>query len=183
MEKAALNLARTDFDRAFQSMTDLAGTDYFSEIERHWSAFLVSAHRVCTKLESASKPCPKASPWWGRKRHEIRNDPLLSYVWHARNADEHGLHQVTQKHPGAFTLVPPTPERPIGEVQVTYPHIYLVDVVDRGVTYPVPNSHGGGPISKAHPNNVGLLALRFLEECLKEAEQFTTDQKLSSSPP
>ena len=80
-------------------------------------------------------------------------------------------------------LSPPTPERPIGEVQVTYPHIYLVNVVDRGVTYPVPNSHGGGPISKAHPNNVGLLALRFLEECLKEAEQFTTDQKLSSSPP
>jgi len=35
-------------------MTDLAGTEYFAEIERHWSAFLVSANRVCTKLEAAS---------------------------------------------------------------------------------------------------------------------------------
>jgi hypothetical protein len=91
MDKHALEMAQVEFDRAFQAMTDLGAADHFAEIERHWSAFLVAAGRVYTKLEQGSKSNLKCSEWWGRKIHERRCEPLLAYVWHARNADEHGI--------------------------------------------------------------------------------------------
>jgi hypothetical protein len=143
MDKKALHLARVEFDRAFQSITDLGNSEYFAEIEMHWSAFLVSAARVYTKLEQGTKSRPTTYAWWGRKLHDRRTEPLLTYIWHARNADEHGLEKVTSKHPGAFKLVPPDGNQAFGEVQVTYPHIQLVEVVDRGSRYPVPHTHTG----------------------------------------
>jgi hypothetical protein len=33
---------------------------------------------------------------YGRAKHERRNDPLLSYIHHARNADEHGIKDITR---------------------------------------------------------------------------------------
>ncbi len=173
MDKHALAMARVEFDRAFQSMTDLASADHFAEIERHWSAFLVAAGRVYTKLEQGSKANSKCSAWWGRKLHERRSEELLAYIWHARNADEHGLSKVTQKHPGSFNLTKPPDGRGYGEVEVVYPHIQLVDVVDRGVRFPVPQTSRGQQINNPHPNNVGLLALMELEVLLKEAEDLT----------
>jgi hypothetical protein len=172
MDKHALEMAQVEFDRAFQSMTNLGAAQHFAEIERHWSAFLVSAGRVYTKLEQGSKSDSKCAAWWGRKLRERRTEPLLAYIWHARNADEHGLRKVTQKHPGSFNFVPPSGGRDYGEIQVIYPHIQLVNVIDKGVCFPVPHILRGQQIHHPHPNNIGLLALRELEALIGEASSF-----------
>lgn len=174
MDKKAVELARVDFDRAFQSITDLGHSEHFAEIERHWSAFLVSAARIYTRLEQGAKTPPKSYAWWSRKLHDRRNEPLLCYIWHARNADEHGLQKVTNKHPGEFKLVRPAGNLAYGEIQVVYPHIQLVEVVDRGKRYPVPHTHRGSEIHNPGPHNLGLFALMELEKMLVEAEQLVT---------
>jgi hypothetical protein len=186
MDRKAVDAARIEFDRAFQSITDLGSATHLAEIERHWSAFLVAAGRVYTKLEQGAKAHPRSYAWWSQKVNERRQDPLLSYLWHARNADEHTLGAVTHKDPGYARPVEPTaqeraqfekemvgfphPFAVLGVVEAQFPHVKLLDVVDRGVIYKVPHVHKGGSIANPHPNNVGLLALKYLEETIQEAE-------------
>ena len=186
MDRTALKAARTEFDRAFQNIDELASADHYAEVARHWAAFLVNAGRVFTKLEQASKITAKIRAWWGKKVNERRSEELLRYVWHARNADEHGIRPVTDLHPGSIREVSPTneeaeklrrqmqnqplPYAPIALLEIVNPHVKLVSVYDRGVRFDPPNTFRGAPISSPHPHNVGLLALSYIEEMLKEAE-------------
>jgi hypothetical protein len=91
MDRKAVAAARTEFGRAKQSLADLAASNDFAAVERHWAAFLVSAGRVFTKLEQGSKTNNKSKGWWSRILGTRRSDPLLRYIWHARHADEHGI--------------------------------------------------------------------------------------------
>lgn len=186
MERKAIETARIEFNRAFQSMDDLLASQHFAEIERHWSAFLVNSGRVYTKLEQGSKISGRSRAWWGKKIHERKIDPLLRYLWHARNADEHTIMAVTEQHPGAVTEVQPTakeieefhqqmqnqphPYVGLAMVEVVYPHVRLVNVVDRGVQFDIPSEHLGSTISAPDPKSVGLLALAYLEAMITEAE-------------
>jgi hypothetical protein len=53
------------------------------------------------------------------------------------------------------------------------PRLVLVQVVNRGVVYPVPSSHGDLPLGKPEPLEVAELGLRYLEQKIQEAEAFT----------
>jgi hypothetical protein len=64
----------------------------------------------------------------------------------------------------------PLPYAPIALLEIVNPHVKLVSVYDRGVRFDPPNTFRGEPISSPHPRNVGLLALSYIEETLKEAE-------------
>ena len=188
MDLKAIEAARVNFMHASQSMDDLAAATVFAEIQRHWAAFLVNAGRVYTKLEQGSKTKPKSIAWWGKKWHDRKKDPLLCYIWHARNADEHTLIPITQVMPGGVTPATPTPEElarihealkprmdlmPDGDLaifDVVEPHLKLLDAIDKGVRFPVPTTHKGEAISAASPNNIGLLALAYFDQMIKEAE-------------
>jgi len=50
----------------------------------------------------------KSKVWWGNKLHERRTDPLLRYLWHARNADEHTLQRINQLQSAHAKVVEPT---------------------------------------------------------------------------
>ena len=49
-------------------------------------------------------------------------------------------------------------------LEIRYPHVALVDVIDRGTIYVVPTRFRGNAISLAHPLNVGLIGLSYAEE-------------------
>ena len=186
MDGKAVQAARRDFERAFQDMDDLVAANEFDDVERHWAAFLVSAGRVYTKLEQGSKASPEAGAWWSGVLHQRRTDELLCYIWHARNAEEHTLERVTQRHDGSAKMVQPSdaereaiegqlvtfgkPFAVLGSVEVVWPHVKLGDAVDRGKRYAPPKSHLGQPLKDPLPKNVGLLALARLEGLLTEAE-------------
>jgi len=187
MERSAVEAARIQFERAAQNIDELASAKHYAEVERHWAAFLVNAGRIFTKLEQGSKSTSKSRTWWGTKIHERRTDQLLSYIWHARNADEHGIQRVTELHLGSVKAVTPTPgevdnfhkqmqKQPLpyaalGVFEIMNPHVKLVAVKDRGVQFDPPNSFQGNAINSPHPHNVGLLALSYLEGMIREAEQ------------
>jgi hypothetical protein len=104
---------------------------------------------------------------------------MLRYIQHARNADEHGLAFVTEKIPSIIREVPPTPEeREVFErtrsdrppeltghfvLEITQPHVRLLEVMDRGASY-------SPPTGCVKPYNTGMLALSRLEPILFEAE-------------
>ena len=174
MDAAHLARAQTEIEMAHQSLIDLGATKHFGEIERHWAAFLVHFERIFHRLEAAAGG--KGDAWYGRVEEFRKTDPLLSYLLHARNVDEHGLRTVTKREPGLIREVdaePMDPSRPEKGMRVTFelrdPHIALVDVVDRCVTYAVPTSFRASAISLAHPLNVGLLGLSYAEETVIQA--------------
>src|SRR2546430_16507568 len=112
MNKKAVEAARIEFNRArdnVEALSALTPATDFEKMQTRWAAFLSAADRIFNKLKEGSKASPQSTQWYGTKIHQRRNDPLLCYIWHARNADEHTLAIVTQNQPGRIIEVEPTP--------------------------------------------------------------------------
>lgn len=174
MDTSHLARAQTEIERAHQSLIELGAATHLAEIERHWAAFLLHFERIFHRLEAAAGG--KGDAWYGRVEQFRKKDPLLSYLLHARNVDEHGLKIVTKREPGFIREIGAEPMdalRPEAGMRVILevrdPHVALVDVIDRDVTYAVPTSFRGSAISRAHPLNVGLLGLSYAEETVIQA--------------
>jgi hypothetical protein len=71
---------------------------------RHWSSFLAEGAGVFTKLEQGAKCCGKCAAWFGRVKNLRKKDQLLSYLHHARDADTHGLDEVTVHAPQGLSI-------------------------------------------------------------------------------
>jgi len=183
MERQAVEAARIEFNRASDSVQALSDATDVEQIQTHWAAFLSHADRMYNKLGAGAKASPKSKVWFDTKMKERGDDPLLCYIWKARNVDEHGLEFVTQQQPGFIREVTPTPEEreafqrarpnlpPLmtghAVVEITRPHVRLMDVKDRqGNTY-------SPPLDYVRLYNTGMLALSRLEPMLLEAEQLT----------
>jgi hypothetical protein len=91
----------TVYRRAVQpgtpSLKELKETKDPAIIETLWENFLIAANGIYSKLERGAKTNGKSKAWYGRKKHERKNDPLLSYLHHARNAAEHGIQRITSR--------------------------------------------------------------------------------------
>jgi hypothetical protein len=190
MDKKAVDVARTEYTRAVENAALIRTANDFAKIENAWAAFLVAAGRVYTKLEQGSKISAKSKAWWGKKLHERRTDPLLCYVWHARNADEHTLQQITERQDTSVKFVEPTeqddgalheamkgetrPWVPLALTEIVWAHVKFLDVIDRGVRYSAPQTHLGVEITDTSPANMAGMVLAYLEVMLKEADQLTT---------
>lgn len=142
----------------------------FSTFESQWREFLQKLERVWNKTQAAVCDLPG----WPRLESEINrlrsDDPLLSYLRHARNADEHSTQQVATdwdaklrtSQVGATTIkVEWEPwDRP------------LLPVKNRGVVYAPPRVHLGVDFSErlrkgtAEPIVVADLALHFYKNLL-----------------
>ncbi len=186
MNRKAVEAARIEFNRArdnIEALATLRPAADFEEIQTRWAAFLSAADRMFNKLKEGANASPQSKQWYGTKVHRRHTDPILCYLQHARNADEHTLEVVTKSQPGFIREVTPAPEereafeRTRGDrpgaftghavVEITEPHVRLLDVVDRGVRYTPPP----GCIK---PYNTGMLALSKLEPILLEAEALVT---------
>ena len=91
MKVAGLDAARERLRRAQSALERLEQAMTNRERETAWSEFLLASHALYSKLEHGSKGCGKSEAWFGRKKHERKNDELLCYIHHARNTDDHGI--------------------------------------------------------------------------------------------
>lgn len=119
------------------------------------------------------------------------NRPVLKYMHHARNADEHGIAKVTERTaPGLALGVGPGMWRfdgtigPGGQLKITAmggqvpgqskfvetvpSKVRLVKVVDSGNVYDPPCD---AQLKELLPNQVAGLALDYLRRMIEEAEQ------------
>jgi hypothetical protein len=186
MQKKAIDAAKSEWERAEEFADVVAKSDSFPEVEAAWKSFLIHSKRVSTKLEQGAKTDGKSNAWWGRKVHERKTDPLLCYLWHSRNADEHTLQEIAELKDLSVKQVEPSQEEldafheamakqphpyaPLALLEIVPRHVKLLDVVDSGRAYPVPQEHRGNKLDNTSPGAVAKLALNYLKEVLQEAD-------------
>ena len=166
--------------------------------EAAWSLFLSQAGKFYAKLEQGSKPCGQSQAWFGQRKRERREDPLLSYIQHARNSDEHSLDLITGRsadgveikfpessevrvsawvrlrEDGKLDIANPTVSASGGDVISVLeanPRLVLLPVDDRGVRYQPPALHLGKSIYDDSPVGIASLAATYFEAMLAEASQ------------
>jgi hypothetical protein len=193
MKKIAVEQARSRFEKAQSAILAMEQSKDFSAAETAWSDFLLATSAVYSKLEQGAKGSGSSEGWFGRKKHDRRTDPLLSYIHHARNADEHGIEPVTERKEGSLKIGGGGAYRfdgTVGEqtdltvthlagpppiVKIELPHVKLVTVKDSryGDNFDPPTKHLGEEVRDQSPLNVAKLALSYLESLLAEAAELT----------
>jgi hypothetical protein len=191
LDKKAIEKAQTTLTEAAASVADMEASKTFHELESAWSRFLVAANRVYTRLEQGAKSNSESKGWFGRKTHERRIDPLLRYIQHARNADEHSIAEITHREPSALKLgIGPglwkfdgtigcgghmTVSAMGGQVpgkskfaEYTPGDVRLIRVFDRGRPYDPPLDQN---IREMTPLEAAKLALSHLVKLIEEAEK------------
>jgi hypothetical protein len=195
MKKAAVDQCTELLKKASSSCDEIANAKFLPEVQSAWSDFLVISQRIHTKLEQGAKGNNESYAWWGLKRHERRTDPLLRYSHHARNADEHGLAEITERAspyvalgvgPGEWQIDITTDSNgvPSGSVSAlggqvpgkskfveTKPaRVVLVTVFDKGDSYDPPI---GGDATPLAPLEAAKGVLNHLTAMLGEARQLS----------
>jgi hypothetical protein len=188
MDKQAFGRAREEAGKAAQKIAEIREAKTLHEIADLWSGFLTHIQRSYTKLRIACRSGP--SKGWCDNVFQTRNaDALLNYVLHARNADEHGVAEVTEVKPGSIAINPKQgnslevdhleirrggiamgPKLAANaKVTLTPGEVLLAPVRDRGIVYDVPKMHLGEKLESAALLEVAERAERFLRVKLDEA--------------
>jgi hypothetical protein len=101
MKQIAVDKAYKRLQKASACIESIKTSKSFSEFETAWTDLLISMNAIHTALEQGAKTNPQSRQWYGGKKNDRRNDPLLSYLHQARNADEHGIEPIANlKHGG-----------------------------------------------------------------------------------
>lgn len=150
-------------DKAYRRMVEISVGD-FTEYERAWRDFLGHLEKFWTKTQAAVHDLPG----WKKIESEIchlrKTDPILSYLQHARNADEHSIQELASDWDAKLTAAQIGTEVHISWQPWDRP---LLPVRNRGVTYNPPRSHLDKSIEpllgkgKAEPRVIAELALAF----------------------
>ncbi len=149
-----------------------------------WEDFLIAAGGFYSILERAARTTPAEIGWYGRIKHVRKNDPLLRYIHHARNAEEHGCQPISLPASTSGTLL--TPGSSVwftakdghwiasdvrGNVHFSKDAIRLVTVHDERFkdSFDPPCKHLGIPIEDTSAANIAELAITYLENVFSEA--------------
>ncbi|WHQ69487.1 hypothetical protein [Methylorubrum extorquens] len=91
MKPQAIEKAKNRLRSAESAVSAMFGAKTGQELSDAWTNFLVHSQAIYSILETGSGKQGRSAGWFGRKKHERRTDPLLRYLHHARNSEEHGI--------------------------------------------------------------------------------------------
>lgn len=183
-------MAADRLQMAEEALEDLKQAGDFRAAEKAWTSFLVAAGAFYSKLDQGAKGHGKSSVWFGLKKEQRRNDPVLRYLLFARNSNEHGIERVTewkdagwadvpfgQQHKTFIQRIDPDTSEPIGEPMRAFlysQHLVAVTAWDRryGTSCEPPRDGVGPDRDGAHPPDIAEVALEKLRDILEEAAQF-----------
>lgn len=201
MKRVALQKATEHLELAKAAVDQMKQATNFNAYERAWSQFLSQASRIYNKIEQGAKGCNASEPWFGNKKHERRKDPLLSYIHHARDCEEHTIDHTAaiaadgimglMENDGDFSIscdvmvdengrqhyrniVAKGPDGEDLPYELINAKLALLTVRDKryGDKFAPPAMHRAHPIVDTTPRGVAQLALTYMEEMLNEAAQF-----------
>lgn len=178
-------------ERAFNR---LCATSDPEETIDAWEDFLTAVGKIYFKLREATPKSGPSDGWHGTKVKQRRDDPLLEYVFQARNSDTHGIeegtrtwvnHNFTIAGSSPFTginvpegdsisdvvgILPNGERVPIPTTQTRTVRLIAVHDSKHGNTYEVPKSHLGDELSgPLEPAYAAGLTLNYLKELVQEA--------------
>lgn len=193
MEPLAVKKAERRLGLAEKALAELLACPTPRAFHDAWYAFLVPAKNVYTILEQGAKTTAQSRQWFGAKATERRSDPLLQYLYQARDDDEHGIGSVVEMAPGYLKFAgdnvgdseiimdPTDPNKGIMRIKSTdgkrvkvvgqLPYMTLATVTGRGgIKYHPPTEHKGAQLASNRPHEVATLALAHLRDILEEAK-------------
>ncbi|WP_454886184.1 hypothetical protein [Sphingomonas oryzagri] len=99
MNEGAIEKAGLRVDAAEQAYNEICALESdgkfdFMKFARLWSQYLSAWKGVYTVLEQGAKGSAESEAWFEAAKQARIADPILNYLYHARNADEHGLKRV-----------------------------------------------------------------------------------------
>lgn len=198
MNQKAVSQIKARLLRAQEASDKLDVATDFREIEEAWVDFIHAVSTIYNKLEQAVKSNGKNNAWYGRVRGLRRSDPLLSYVHHARDCDQHGIRDRAKHASTIWELEEPLllegvpilgftvdPGESVGDIEfcdgTNPPRIItpvkrdiaeLVTVYDHkhSVSFDPPKKHLDEDVRDIAPKNVAKLALAYMVSVVDEAE-------------
>ena len=186
IEQAQAALARAQ--DAVSQMEDLlkvsTSMGNFNKAEAVWQQFLADVHGIYTVLELGSLTNRRSRDWYIQTQSVQENDPLLSYIQHARKPT--GYVGLTSLDIGFEQNPEFNSESPPGtEIGILYPDVItLPTIVDEqsGREFPSPGFHLGQRLTNADPEGVAQSALTYFTSLVEEASTLTEqdDAALSS---
>lgn len=192
MNRNAVRHAETALGRAAKALDRLRAGNELEEIEEAWDHFLQAASKVYEKIKAGARGDQASWRWFGGRVDQRRDDPLLSYVHHARNSDHHRFEEVVERREPSTTWgatggavhitgfkegsdgLPEaiwTPANPGASITVERfaAHLLAVPVIDRGVEYDVPTSHCGQRLPDRNVITIAEHTLSYLQGMVSEA--------------
>lgn len=172
----------------------MRSTADFDRYEEGWYLVLSELEKVWEKTKAAgTKLNTRFPPWFGEKKAERSQDPLLRFLYQARDADHHGIEQVESvkydppsvgyyvpgggpqevyiEHAiiGYDGLVSYRGDKPLARRE-NPGKIKLQRVVNRGNEFDPPNEHLGQPLRYTDPVFVAHTGIKWYEQLVREAE-------------
>lgn len=168
-----------------------AGEDQ-ETFQTHWLDFLVQWKGAYTKVQQAAKDSPQEIQWFGNVTRERKADPLLRYLFEARNDGEHGTDYsarhagphfrfqtegaevlIRKNDDGSIYLRPDgTPEvlddgKEVERIEIRPAESFLLEVkeYDGKKTVSPPTSHLGAPM-EPKPHIAAKLGLKWLKSLI-----------------
>ena len=197
MKRAALERAAERYRMASEAVESLAKANSYNEFSTAWFNFLMAWKGIYTLLEQGAKDAPESKQWFAAKRKIREEDPLLEYLYQARNAEEHGLSRTWRsstgevlvkvtpgqnishsKDPitGQFTVFDADTGEPLEMVQQTSAGPALVLIRNRNKEYGPPIGHLGEVVDIT-PTGVAAAGLVYMQSLLIEAESLGTQSE------
>jgi len=194
IKKAAIAKCRDRLTRARAALYNCRNAPDYHSFCRAWTDFLMAGGAIINIIETGARSTPQGRQWYGGERTKARADPLLRYMYQARNGEEHGLEPVVHHRPTGLLVGGPgesvvtsnlkfdsmgnpsgtfyNPEGKPLSVKIAPARPVLAPVRDErhGDVFDPPKEHLGKPISDPHPLTVGTLYLDYLEGFVAEAE-------------
>jgi hypothetical protein len=195
MEKAAIGKARTRLQKARESLDRAKSSKDFGEFTSAWTDFLTATNNIHSTLRAGAQSNATSRQWVGGKKRIRTQDPLLSYLHQARNADEHGIEPVAELVPaslsisGAEIAKVQRVDRDGNNFNITlHPHIKelptvtwnpatvkLIPVFDKRFNptpkFDPPAEHLGNKLLDTSPVGIGELCLAYYSSLIDEAEK------------
>jgi hypothetical protein len=182
-------------ERAFEALCQ-AGEDQ-DTFQTHWLDFLIQWKGAYTKVQQAAKDNVQEKQWFGAVTGERKADPLLRYLFEARNDGEHGT-AYSARHAGPHIgflstsaiirfrfnadgspflkpdgkpLVIDDEDNEIEQISTFPAESYLIEVkeYDGKKTVPPPTSHLGKSM-EPKPHIAADLGLKWLRSLIVVAE-------------
>jgi hypothetical protein len=191
MKPNAIVIAKGRLRVADGALSDLKNANSYDQFFDAWFIFLTAWKGIYTVLEQGAKPLPQSMQWFGEKAKERRSDPLLQYLFQARNVEEHGLKRSIE-HGGGAHLYAVTPGQnitmqinpatgrgrgidfdtglPLELLNEQPPGPTLAFIKDRnGKVCAPPIIHLGNQLKDMSPIGVAEIALSYITELVGEA--------------
>ncbi|WP_146142894.1 hypothetical protein [Halomonas sp. ND22Bw] len=177
-----------ELDRAKKQIQAMESAESLDDFEHHWALFLHFIERVWNKSEAHFKQSPAWAGWRGKYVNMRSRDALITYLRHARNADQHSVEEITDRLPGGTTISnnsggpititkldvtgggPATYEAD-GHLDIAFTpgKVKLIPVTNYGTTYEPPTTHQNQAIDPSDVVGVARTGAAFYEDMLNAA--------------